>query len=587
MSRIKVGGIPLFVAVVLFVLLDGSTARAQVTKERMEDFRAKLQASQSFYNKLSPEQRKMLSGSATNFFQVLENWDQFEGKALAMQRRLGAKRLPSSALSHPEVPPTNGPVQVSNPLTDFAFGPSGGFTQSETSTAWCGNHVMVAFNDSGSVFESLFASGGADLSFNGFALSTTAGTTYTDLGFLPSATINPINFLGGDPVVSCTSQRDFYYSSLLATTAITGASLSAISVSQSTDGGTAFGPPLMAAAKDASTHMLDKDWSAVNPAKPNQIAVTYTDFDISGALCGAGIQRVGIELVWSNDGGSTWSSPTVIAEVCETPANPGVFVQGSQVAFSPSGAVNVSFEFFANGTLPGGREILFTQAPALGQAFGPIQPVTAVTGVGDGFELQGGFRTFIDLQGMAVDRSGTSSKGAIYIVWHDTDAVDSAQDFSGIAYLYSDVWISKSTDNGASWSTPVQINTNSEPLANGLGTDSYFPGVAADNTSGEVGVCWYDRRNDPLNFKIDRFCGHSRDGGATFSNVQITTHSFRPIHGADDQVNPQYMGDYDTVASDVLNATGGFISAFQVVAGEGGENENLVPNSRVKANNFD
>ena len=38
------------------------------------------------------------------------------------------------------------------------------------------------------------------------------------------------------------------------------------------------------------------------------------------------------------------------------------------------------------------------------------------------------------------------------------------------------------------------------------------------------------------------------------------------------------MGDYDTVASDVLRATGGFIGAFQVVAGEGDRREEENPN---------
>lgn len=44
------------------------------------------------------------------------------------------------------------------------------------------------------------------------------------------------------------------------------------------------------------------------------------------------------------------------------------------------------------------------------------------------------------------------------------------------------------------------------------------------------------------------------------------------------------MGDYDTVANDLLKGTGGFIGAFPVVAGEG--EQNRVPNSRVQANNF-
>lgn len=584
MDRMKLRRIPFCIVMVgLFSLLSGSVAKAQITMERLEEVRAKLQPSLSFYKKLNSQQQKMLSGASANFFHVLDNWDELEQKALQLQKTLGQKQQ-SAAISSAVVA-SGGPIQVSNPVTDFAFGPSGGFTQSETSTAWCGSRVVVGFNDSGSFYESLLASAGFNLSFNGFGLSTNQGVSYSDLGFLPSATANPINFLEGDPVVACTSERDFYYSSLFATTTSANEPLSAISVSFSTNGGTAFGSPVIAVAKDANTHGLDKDWMAVNPTNSNQIAVTYTDFDLSGTVCGAGIERVGIEIVWSNDGGNTWSAPKVVTEVCETAAMPGVFVQGSQVAFSPSGAVNVAFEYSGNGTSPGGRQIRFTRAARLGGAFGPIVMVANINGVGDGFQLQGGFRAFIDLQGMAVDRSKTASKGSIYIVWHDTDAVDSTQDFAGVPYFYSDAWISRSSNNGATWSTPVQIDTNKEPLPNGLGTDSYFPGVGVDGTSGKVGVCWYDRRNDPLNFKIDRFCGHSVDGGKSFTNFRVTTQSFLPIHGADDLVNAYYMGDYDTVTTDLLQTTGGFIGAFQVVAGEGGEN--LVPNSRVQANDFD
>jgi hypothetical protein len=130
----------------------------------------------------------------------------------------------------------------------------------------------------------------------------------------------------------------------------------------------------------------------------------------------------------------------------------------------------------------------------------------------------------------------------------------------------------------------VQVNRNPEPLGSGLGTDAYMPGVAVDNSTGEVGVCWYDRRNDPLNFRVDRFCGHTTDAGATFTNKRATFENFPPIHGTDDLVNPSYFGDYDTVASDALQTTRGFTGAFQVAKGEG--RHTLVPNPEVKANNF-
>jgi hypothetical protein len=577
-------------SVAAFALLAAPGAQAQVTREHLDAVGANLHAAQSFYNKLSPQQRKMFSGAALNFFHVVKEWPELEGRALAIQKLLGHGQLAgssgSSGLSQTDVPTTAVPVRVSNPQTDFEFGPSGAFTQSETSTAWCGTNVVVGFNDSGSFWESGFATGFSNLSFNGFALSTTQGTAnYTDEGFLPSAgTGNPFNFLVGDPVLACTSASNFYYASLLETVTSTFQPLTAISVSKSTNGGASFGPPTIAVEKNGFFHFLDKPWMAISPAHTSQIAVTYTDFDFSGTVCGFtdgfANPRIAIELVGSSNGGSTWSAPTVIDEVCETPANFFLpFVQGSQVAFSPSGAVNVAFEFYPFSLSPP-RAIMFTQAPSLGGTFGGLVTVATVNGVGDSFELQGGFRAFLDLQGMAVDSSGKSTNGNIYIVWHDTDFVDSAQVFNGVPYFYSDVWISRSTNNGRAWSTPVQVNTNTEPPH----VDSYIPGVAVDNTSGDVAVCWYDRRNDPLNYKFDRFCGDSFDAGASFTNFQITPAASAPIHATDDLINPFYMGDYDTVASDTLKTTSGFIGAFQITKGEG--DRTPVPNPDVVAQNF-
>lgn len=576
-------GLAILILLTVLGLCGPPVTQAQVTKEQWKAARAELQAPHDFYNKLSDEQRKRLSGGALNFFHTIQNWSQLEKVALAGKRLNGAKRfggLPLSHLSVPSIETTFGPVPVSNPATDFEFGPSVGFTESETSTAWCGKHVVVAYNDSGSVFESGFATNFQNLSFNGFSTSENQGETYMDQGFLPSATGNPFNFLEGDPVVACTSASTFYYSSLFFTVTSLGAQLTAISVSKSTNAGESFGAPVTAAAKDAFTHALDKEGMAVNPANPNQIAVTYTDFDISLTVCPTS-ERLAIELVGSSDGGNTWSAPQVVFEVCNAPPNfPSV--QGSQVAFSPSGAVNVAFELNSGG-VPTGRQIEFQQAPSLGAAFGAPVAVANVLGVGDGFAVQGGIRAFIDIQGMAVDRSGLSTDGNIYIVFHDS--TNFSKVFDGNLYGYSDAMIVKSTNNGATWSAPVQVNRNEEPSSNGLGTDSYMPGVAVDNSTGEVGVCWYDRRNDPLNYRVDRYCGRSFDAGVTFSNIRITPVNFPPIHGADDEVNPSYFGDYDMVASDGLKSTRGFIGAFQVVVGEGGHT--LVPHSVVKANNFD
>jgi hypothetical protein len=85
-------------------------------------------------------------------------------------------------------------------------------------------------------------------------------------------------------------------------------------------------------------------------------------------------------------------------------------------------------------------------------------------------------------------------------------------------------------------------------------------------------ACFYDRRHDSLNWFIDRFCAQSNNGGATWSNVRIEDTRFAPFHATDSLINPFYMGDYDTVASDFTLTNDGFVGAFQIITQRGNPN---------------
>ncbi|PYM03719.1 MAG: hypothetical protein DMD82_16350, partial [Candidatus Rokuibacteriota bacterium] len=152
--------------------------------------------------------KRALSSGALNLVNLAERWPQVE--PLLLQRRVGSRAAP--ALRREEEAP--GPLaiappgtQVNDPSTDVDFSPFSGFTQSETSTAWCGKNVVVGWNDTGSIFQS------EGTSSNGYGRSTNRGRTFTDLGFLPA----PAGFLAGDPVIGCTDEHTFYYSSLFNT----------------------------------------------------------------------------------------------------------------------------------------------------------------------------------------------------------------------------------------------------------------------------------------------------------------------------------------------------------------------------------
>jgi hypothetical protein len=114
----------------------------------------------------------------------------------------------------------------------------------------------------------------------------------------------------------------------------------------------------------------------------------------------------------------------------------------------------------------------------------------------------------------------------------------------------------------------ARLPDNPVALPNGGGTDHFQPGAAVDN-AGAVGLCWYDRRADPANFLVGRFCGVSNDTGRIWTNTLATASTWAPFHGIDLLINPFYLGDYDVLASDFTRANSGFMGAYGNVTTSG------------------
>jgi hypothetical protein len=216
-------------------------AQTGMDPDRLASWRARLSQVNKLLATLPDAQKQTLSSGAQNLLTLAQGWNRVEeglGKAALPQRR-----APSWAGSAEEIDPDALALPVSNPSTDFLFSIMGGFTQSETSTAWCGNNVVVGFNDSGSFFESLlFGSGG--MSMSGASVSTNSGASFRDIGYINPGS-NPFDMLVGDPVVTCTvtpsvggqaAATTFYYSQIF----LTGSPsrpIAAVALSRSIDGG--------------------------------------------------------------------------------------------------------------------------------------------------------------------------------------------------------------------------------------------------------------------------------------------------------------------------------------------------------------
>ncbi len=552
----RIGGMS---AVALSLSLCPVGAQTRPSPERVAALQQMMSSTkQQAINKLSDRLKKALSGGALNLLQFETFWQSIqqtfgEGTSDAQLASIQAALEKSSRLA-PSIA-SSGPIPVSDPSLDFVFSLSAGFTQSETSTAWCGSGVVAGFNDSGSEFESLlFGAGG--ISFGGAGASTDGGFSFRDIGYINPGP-NVSNFLAGDPVVNCTNATTFYYSQI-GSSGTVSAPTSVVFMSKSTDGGFTWDDPVSAISKDGSTHSLDKDWSAIEPNHPNDIYVSYTDFDLSFTSCPTS-ERVAVEIVHSTDGGVTWSAPTVLDEVCSTI---GQFVQGSQIVVDSHANVYVEWEFFPTGMAGPTRVLRIARSTNHAVSFAPFSVIDTVTPTGDGFAIQGYFRTWLT-GNLAVDRSGTpATDGSLYVTWED-GRFRSRFDLESPTGLYhnANVLISRSSDQGRTWSAPVRVNTDAFESSVGFGIDHFQPGVAVDAT-GALAVCWYDRRDDRLNYQVSRYCGTSTNLGTTWTNLRVDPRIWPPIHATDAFINAYYLGDYDTVASDKLKTLPGFQGAY-------------------------
>lgn len=138
------------------------------------------------------------------------------------------------------------------------------------------------------------------------------------------------------------------------------------------------------------------------------------------------------------------------------------------------------------------------------------------------------------------------SNGALYLVYDDfPSGVTSGNDLN--------VYLRKSTDGGATWSTAQRINQDT-----GTSTQ-FFPWVGVDQSNGTVTVSWYDTREDSTDRKARAYMAFSKDGGSSFTErkVAIPTSQFANSsidysdENSSDNVNyngNQY-GDYAQIAT--------------------------------------
>lgn len=499
--------------------------------------------------------RRRLFGAALNLVALADRWTQVRGQVEEIIRAQGDEADPAAPSNTAR---SSGIKPISN--VTLSLSRYSGFTQNGTSSAWCGSSIVVAFTDTGSEIKTLAANTG--ISMVGVSTSANRGGAFAYLG-PPSPSADFSQMVAGDPLIACADPNTFYYSAVWADLLNNTAG---VAFAKSTDGGRTFSAPVVVASKSASDHLVATDWLAIDPNHPQRLYIAYADIDFSGFVCGRDpifhlpVTRYAIEMVSSSDSGATWSKlPTEIDQVCAGSASPNASLAGPRIAVAPDGKVYVAYE--ASGENGGGltsRQINIAKSLDGGGSFSPPALVTLVTPVGNGADLQGFIRAN-EFPSLAIGR-GSSNMGLIFLTWNDAGNIAPDMLSTTSVYGFADIKFTDSRDGGVTWSNPIRVNDNSEGNGAPL-SDQFEPAIATDKT-GRIGICFYDRRRDPNNFLIDRECASSSNNGASWSNKRITSSNFPSVVGQDIFVAPDYMGDYDTLATDATNQNAGFLNTY-------------------------
>ena len=316
----------------------------------------------------------------------------------------------------------------------------------------------------------------------------------------------------GDPCVTFDAEGNLYFGHLSNPPGPPW--IDRIVVQKSTDGGLNWNGGVGVGYVPSKNQ--DKEWliaDHTNSPFRNNIYMAWTEFDDYGSYFPLDSSR--IRFSRSTDSGTSWSNPVVISDLSGDCIDSDNTVEGAVPAVGPNGEVYTSWS--------GPLGIMFDRSFDGGQTFGKDIFVTDQPG-GWNFNVSGisrcnGFPiTLCDISDLAFG-------GTIYIIWSDQR--------NGIGD--TDVFLIKSTDKGDTWSDLIRVNDDENKR------QQFFPWAAIDQTTGNIYVAFYDRRETSGN-KTDVFLARSIDGGETFENFKISESSFTPNSGV-------FFGDYINIAA--------------------------------------
>lgn len=349
-----------------------------------------------------------------------------------------------------------------------------------------------------------------------FAAFNTNATYYTMNG-LNWFTNNPVfGFsMAGDPVTAYDSLGTLYYENMYES----GTSIVGTKIAVSTNNGLTW-------SITGGNSGNDKNWIAAD-----QSAGPYTNYVYSTMTSGLSC----------NVFRSTNRGQTFIYAQTLTPHN----LPGAMPCVGPN---------VLSGDIPGGCVYVVTNS---GNSFAAVYSFFVSTDGGASFTMKSQ-QNFVGYVGTNVggrnsvqnmrtrpypfitaDNSYGPYRGRLYLVYATNQPAGDGNK--------PDIFCRYSTDQGATFSAPVQINDDVNPTAN----HQWHPAVWCDKQTGRLYVKWLDTRNCPTSDSCEVYASYSSNGGASFeTNSKISNKLFKiDCSGCGGGGTPKYLGDYDAITS--------------------------------------
>jgi len=366
--------------------------------------------------------------------------------------------------------------------------------------------------------------------FTGTSYSTDNGATFTQILPPPFASGQGTNY--GDPLLVYNQKLGLWFGGDL----VTGCGGLGVGLWRSPDG---QNWSVAGCAHNGDDDDRPSIWVDNNPfsAKYGRMYVSFNNFDVDG----------GALFVTHSDDGNSWSTPAQLTTE---------FIRDVQLTGTPPGppAANagyISTVFLAgmdegSGGLGTRQNIMYRSSDG-GNTWTSITMGPRFNPPGDGLCSTGSFFAKMNpiwrYQGWG--QPGVGPNGVVHYAYAGQGAISTG-----------DIYYTRSTDNGNTWSTPIVLN---DPETNQY-QSHWMPSLSVNYSPGafhqpeDVTVSWYDRRQatSPCNQPTDPGCSYQRygvqsaDNGNTWgSNIEISD-IIIPQAGQDDQQLPAcYDGDYD------------------------------------------